>query len=189
MITGSYSRWMMADLSDRGWYGKPSQRYIGVLWGSYGKGGTPKICVTSMAIAIPYTGTNGVRYNECSQFQNIFRLLNGDKLIEGQINFDLWIRDTIEIVKNNSLNFMVQFGKRDSGAIYVAAITCAENDTITKHSDFQWPDSYKTGNKTREAPNIRASRNLYKNNDWVIRDRVSIKLDTPIEVNIQEDAL
>lgn len=176
----------MVDLQDFGWHGKPVRRYIGVLWGWYGKGGAPQVCVTKMAISTPYINNEGIKYNDTSQFQNIFRLLNEDQLIEGNIQFDLWIHATKEVLEANAINFFVRFDKSAGGSLRVAEITLAENDTITDKSVFTWPDHYLQKIIKTEAPSLQAKRKFYKSKNWVIPERKIVHLETPIEVSVED---
>jgi hypothetical protein len=167
MVAGKYRRVAMADLQDFGWSGKPSRQYIGVLWGWFSKG-EPVTCATSMAIALPYEH-EGRRYNETCQFQNVFRLLNDDELIEGPLNYALWIKRTQEIIRAGCINFFVRFDKSKSGALMVKEITLCQRDTITDRERFKWPESYLgriAAAKEEEIPTPLVTRKFYKSKDW-----------------------
>ena len=184
MRDGTYSRWLMAYLIDMGWCGSPLRHFIGVLWGSWNKDkNARKICVTTMAINTPWLSDDGRKMGETTQYQNIFRLLNDDKLIlPSQYNNDknwhkLWITETKEILKNNSLNFFVVFDKNEKKALRICDICTCSDSLIVNDDMWEWLPKYKAREvKQKEKPSLKAF-SLYK------KSTVVVTLETGLQIN------
>jgi hypothetical protein len=183
MREGTYSRWLMVDLIDTGWCGSPMRHYIGVLWGSWNKDKTErKTVVTTMSINSPWKSQDGRSMGETTQFQNIFRLLNEDKLIlPSQYNDDkkwhkLWIDETKDIIKNNSLNFFVVFEKDVNKPLKVCDILNCDEDIIKNDGKWEWKPAYKAREvKQKEKPGFK-TRSLYKKSA-VVTGETGLQMD------------
>jgi hypothetical protein len=179
MREGTYSRWLMADIIDMGWCGSPLRHFIGILWGRWNKERTLRtVAVTTMAINTPWVSEDGRNMGETTQFQNIFRLLNDDKLIlpsqyPGEEKWHKkWLEETKEIIKNNSLNFFIVFDKNEDKALKVCDIVLCTEDTIKNDGKFEWLPKYKAREvKPKEQPSLK-TRSLYK--------KASVAVDTGV---------
>lgn len=186
MLRGRYSRWVLSDIGDLGWRGTPRRRYITLLWGRILNSGKTKVCITSMAISTPYTGTNGKRYNETSQFQNIFRLLNSNQLIEGPLDFDKFIYATKKYLYEHDANFLVRFDLNTKKNLVVKEITYSTKSIIKNSEAFEWPTAVADQLVTEEFPDLAASASAYDSTNLTSRSQETV-LDEPLDIAIEDE--
>lgn len=130
MRPGEYTRYLLCDIQDFGWHCNRKRRYIGALWGTSLKD-ERSVLVTSMEINT---------LSENSQFNRVFRLLNGDKPF-GRIHHDSWLKQAQDVIHANDYNFYIKWERK--ATLYVKDITLC-HDTQFRHEDgdWLWPGEY-----------------------------------------------
>ena len=112
--------------------------YIALLWGWYEKGKAHSK-VQSMPITLPFE-VEDRRYNTNTQFQRIFRIFNGDKIVEGPLEYQKFTLATREFLHTNPVNFLISWMIKDDKHT-IRWITLCERCEYMPVA-FSWPPNW-----------------------------------------------